>query len=284
MAPSTPVCHKTSPAHHRMSSVNAPTALVDAAAANLVAHFGYAQARVPTMRIVQQPDLVAVDCGWPCDTFNAVCRTRLRPERVRARIEWTLGWFGERDHPWSWWVGPADTPADLPEHLAAAGLAAAERELVMAVPLDEASSAPAAADLRIREVRTPKALAYFAQINAEHWTPPDPYVIAFYEAAARVLLDAESPLRFFVGYCGAEPVATVEITTAAGVIGVYNVSTLAPFRRRGFATAMVASALQACGGPGVTHAVLQAAPAGVSVYERLGFRAIGEVTEFKPTG
>ena len=51
-------------------------------------------------------DLVLTECGMPCDTFNAVCRSRLAPAEASARIREAIAWFAGR--PFSWWVGPAD--------------------------------------------------------------------------------------------------------------------------------------------------------------------------------
>lgn len=59
---------------------------------------------------------------------------------------------------------------------------------------------------------------------------------------------------------------------AAGVLGIYGVSTLPAHRRRGIATALTASV-------GASHpdldAVLQPSPAAASLYRRLGFNRIG---------
>src|SRR6185295_8969003 len=54
------------------------------------------------------------------------------------------------------------------------------------------------------------------------------------------------------------------------------------FRRRGFASAMMAHALEDARAAGLRTAVLQAAPDGVGVYRRLGFAEFGTIREYKP--
>jgi ribosomal protein S18 acetylase RimI-like enzyme len=53
-------------------------------------------------------------------------------------------------------------------------------------------------------------------------------------------------------------------------------------RRRGIGAAMTVHALRDAATRGARTAVLQAAPAGVSIYERAGFRTFGTITEYKP--
>jgi GNAT superfamily N-acetyltransferase len=257
--------------------------IADLADDNLATHFGYVQARVPGMRVWQR-DLVAVDCGMPCDTFNAVCRARLRGEDVSARVQDVVRWFAERRHPFSWWHGPADRPADLADHLTRAGLEPAESELAMAVRLQDVPAPAPSTRWTIVRADTSVRILDFARINAANRNPPDQAVVDFYAAATPLLVQPESPLQLFVAYWDDEPVATVEVTRTPGVLGVYNVSTIAAYRRRGIASDLIKFALRATAQADSAVAILQAAPNAASVYERLGFTSYGRITEFKPRG
>jgi predicted GNAT family acetyltransferase len=59
---------------------------------------------------------------------------------------------------------------------------------------------------------------------------------------------------------------------AAGVAGIYGVTTLAPFRGRGYATALTRATLALAPD---RPAVLQPTPAAAEIYRRLGFAPIG---------
>jgi ribosomal protein S18 acetylase RimI-like enzyme len=136
--------------------------------------------------------------------------------------------------------------------------------------------------LRIIRARSAREVADFARVQAANWDPPDPLVVRFYELAAAVLLSGDCPLRLYVGYLGAEPVAASEATRAGGVVGLYNVATRREFRRRGFGAALTAWPLRDGRAQGDRTAVLQAASEGVRLYERIGFRRYGDITEYKP--
>jgi ribosomal protein S18 acetylase RimI-like enzyme len=254
-----------------------------AMAANLSAHMSWVQSRLRGARVVDAPDLLLVDSGLACDTFNFVARARLAPERLEARVADALAFFAETGHPFSWWVGPGDGPEGLEEALGRAGLAAAEGELGMAAPLADLAPVDTSPNgLRVERARDAAQVADFAAVNAANWSPPDPDVLAFYEAAAPLLLGADSPLRLYVGYLGGRAVATAEACVAGGVVGLYNVATLESERRKGFGSALTVRPLLDAREEGVRTAVLQAAPDGQGVYARVGFRPSGRYTEFQP--
>jgi ribosomal protein S18 acetylase RimI-like enzyme len=257
--------------------------LAAAADLNLVVHAGWVQQRTPGMRVLGERGLVLVDSGLHCDTFNVVCHARLSKNDALDRVCGALNWFAALGRPFSWWVGPADQPPDLGEMLLAAGLERAETELAMAIELEairERDLRPHG--LQIHRVVTPAQLDDFARISAANWTPPDPHVLRFYEMAQPVLLTRESPLWLYVGYLDGLPVATAELTLGGGVAGLYNISTLEAFRRRGFGTALALQPLLDARAQDYSTAILQAAADGVSVYRRVGFEPFGEITEYKP--
>jgi len=67
-----------------------------------------------------------------------------------------------------------------------------------------------------------------------------------------------------------------------GDLGVFNVGTLEPARRRGLATALTASLVNAAVERGCTTATLQATPMAERVYEACGFRTVARILEYVP--
>jgi ribosomal protein S18 acetylase RimI-like enzyme len=233
------------------------------------------------MRAAVGADLVHADSGLDCDTFNAVCRARLAAASASTRVREAISWFEGR--PFSWWLGPSDTPSRLGELLEGAGLMRAETELAMGVDLHALH--PISTDpggLHIERVRSNEQLAQFARLLADLWTPPDEQVIEFYRIVAPLVLADDSALRPYVGYLEDRPVCTAEVTIGGGVVGLYNISTVTACRGRGFGTAVTVKPLLDALREGFEFAVLQAAAEGVGIYRKVGFEAYGEITEFKP--
>ncbi len=264
--------------------VDGPSDALEAADANFVTHAGWLQRRHPAMTVIEQPDLVVIDSGLPCDTFNLVCRARLDPSDAADRARAALARFHQGRRPFSWWVGPNDRPSDLHDVLLAVGLERAETELAMVADVldPRVREITPQHGFRIERVESEESLRAFAAISAANWTPPDAQVIRFYDLVSSALLSSDCPQWLYVGYLGDAPVATAELTVAGGVVGLYNISTLAACRRRGFGTALTLRPLLDARERGYRTAVLQASPAGVSIYERVGFRPFGEITEYKP--
>jgi ribosomal protein S18 acetylase RimI-like enzyme len=164
-----------------------------------------------------------------------------------------------------------------------AGLRLAETEIAMAADLSALRIHDLSpGGLAIRRVRTAAELQDFARIVAANWTPPDPEVCRFYELAAPVRLTRDAPQWLYVGYLAGAPVATAELTVGGGVAGLYNICTLADYRRRGIGTALTLQPLLDARKSGVHTGVLQAAADGVGIYTRIGFQRFGDITEYKP--
>jgi ribosomal protein S18 acetylase RimI-like enzyme len=228
------------------------------------------------------PELVLADSGLPADTFNCVCRARLPIDRVGPTITEVLAHFRRVERPFSWWVSPGDQPTDLGARLLDAGLVGTEAELAMALGLDRLAPSEPPAGLVVRRVSTADELGDFARVTAANWTPPDRHVSRYYATIKAALLAANSPQRYYVGYRDDEPVAVAEMTVGGGLVGLYNIATLASHRRRGFGTALTLHPLLEARTEGYRTGVLQAAEAGVGMYRRIGFETFGDITEYQP--
>ena len=81
-------------------------------------------------------------------------------------------------------------------------------------------------------------------------------------------------VRCYVGEVAGQPVTTSLAVTFGGYTGIFNVATVPGFRGRGFAAAVTAHAVADGLAAGSTWCWLEATPAGVAVYQRIGFRAL----------
>jgi len=85
----------------------------------------------------------------------------------------------------------------------------------------------------------------------------------------------------YVAYRDEEPVSTAAIVMGGGAIGVYNVATMPDQQRRGYGEAVMRHALdQARREHGIERSILQSTPAGLRLYERMGYRKITRVSVY----
>jgi ribosomal protein S18 acetylase RimI-like enzyme len=85
----------------------------------------------------------------------------------------------------------------------------------------------------------------------------------------------------YVGYCDKEPVSTAATVIGGGAVGVYNVATVPVYQRRGYGEAVMRYALDdARREYGIERSILQSTPAGLRLYERMGYRKVTTVAVY----
>jgi ribosomal protein S18 acetylase RimI-like enzyme len=85
----------------------------------------------------------------------------------------------------------------------------------------------------------------------------------------------------YVGYVDDEPVSTTAIVIGGSAVGVYNVATLPGHQRRGYGETVMRHAMaDARRSHGIERTILQSTPAGLKLYERMGFRTITRVAVY----
>ena len=87
--------------------------------------------------------------------------------------------------------------------------------------------------------------------------------------------------RGFVGTAGGTPVAIIAMVATRDSLGVYSLSTLPEWRRRGYGEALLRAAVAAeQARTGIQRVVLQSTDAGYSLYRRLGFREVAKFSVY----
>jgi ribosomal protein S18 acetylase RimI-like enzyme len=220
--------------------------------------------------------VLADDIGYltanvPVVPLNLVVTTRLVADDADERIDAALAWFAERDMPIGWWIGPRESPSDLPSRLEARGFVTEERGSGMVADLGALPDEPPPDGVLIERVVDEATFRIACATMAEGFGGPASLGEAFTAFSVLGFEDA-APSRTYVARIEGRPVATSLGLVLGEVLGIFNVATIEDARRRGIGRAITLAALRDGAARGASAAVLQASDVGHGVYERLGFR------------
>jgi GNAT superfamily N-acetyltransferase len=246
---------------------------------NLVEAFESVARIVPGGAIERIGGLTAVRGGMPGPGFNWVFGLT-RPTSVAKVTEGIKRLFLRTRTEFQFLTLP-ETSEELDPVIQAMGLT--ETEVVPGMVLDPIPGfrhRPPKA-LKIRRATRPKEATDHLRTGAMGFgVAPD-----FFDAwKPAILAGASGPWAqgvSYTGYVGGKPAATSVRIRTGGVAGIYFVSTLPEFRRRGFGEAMTWRAISDGRAAGCKLSYLQASKMGRPIYERMGFRVIEEYTEWR---
>jgi ribosomal protein S18 acetylase RimI-like enzyme len=220
------------------------------------------------------PDVLWTISDIPFIHFNGVLRAQLAPENVEATIEAATSRCRSRNVPLLWLIGPATRPANLGAYLEAHGVNHAWDSIGMAADLLALNEdLPAPPSLTIEQVSDVETLRQWSHVVCGVFEWPEFVEHAWVDFFVSVGFEARLPLRCYLGRLDGEPVATSYVILAAGVAGIYGVTTAPEARRQGVGTAVVLAPLREARALGYRVAILHAASEmAFSVYHRIGFR------------
>jgi ribosomal protein S18 acetylase RimI-like enzyme len=178
---------------------------------------------------------------------------------------------------WSFWLG---------EDLLHPAGRRASREIFHSVGMRRISSAPgmiaetlapparALPEIVCRPVSDSATRSAFAGLTSTCFDIPYSIARAVYEPESAW----SGAYRGFVGFVRERPVAMVALVRAEGALGIYSLGTLPEYRRRGYAEALLRSALEEKQ-PGELL-VLESTESGYPLYRRLGFREAAQFSVY----
>jgi GNAT superfamily N-acetyltransferase len=106
-------------------------------------------------------------------------------------------------------------------------------------------------------------------------------VVAYFDGLSQYPMSQYPAMRFYLGIYEGQTVATGTMFVGQETVGIYDIVTLAAYRRRGIGSAIFAHLLQEAQLCQHRHATLQASPDGLGIYERAGFTAVGNAHVFE---
>lgn len=249
------------------------TALVAAIEDNAADLYRAFLPRLPHAEVHDDLDVFHGSSAIPTPLCNAIACARFPAAGANERIDAVLARFRRRRLPVTWWTGPMTTPADLGRRLERRGFRLASDMAGMAVDLDSLpDESPPAPGLSAERVADGRTLAAWMHAFTSGFRISPAAAMALEQAFGEIGFEDDAPCRHYLGRSiGNGPGASATLVRGAEAAGLYNITTIAPLRRRGLGAAVTLAALHDARTLGYRYAVLHATASGAELYRTLGF-------------
>ena len=248
-------------------------ALATAIEANLLKYYQYI-GRSDCVELCDNQKLTRFITGIPHPFMNGIFCKHFTPF---VAIKEELDLLESQNLPFLCWIGSAAQSADWGTQLKAYGLVYDQDYACMAadlLALNEEFNQPE--NLIIEPISDKEIL--------NHWINSALIGFGLSSNSDKTCLDLFSglgfdmPLRNYVGLMDGKPVATSQLFLAAGVAGIYWVTTIPEARRQGIGMALTLAPLREARAMGYRIGVLHPSDMGRGVYRRLGFNEYGKLS------
>jgi GNAT superfamily N-acetyltransferase len=209
----------------------------------------------------------------PSAMFNSVMDAHLASEQVDAAIQMIVSDAQARNVPLLWWIGPSTRPTTLGAHLEHHGFMRDGESPGMAVELTslcEPSVKPAGLSITFAHDETTWREWSITMMRGFGALSPNEQSVKPWCTILRQGTPGKT--LAYTGWLDGKPVATALLFLAAGVAGIYFVTTMPEARRKGIGAHMTWHALQQARDMGYRIGVLEASEMGLGVYRSLGFQ------------
>lgn len=175
------------------------------------------------------------------------------------------------DKPFSWLL----TQEQPDIHLLQSGFKGPDPSPEMLIDLTNYISPNLDPAIKIIEVKTKSELYQWAQVASETFELNTYDLIDFFKP----LIDVCKDIPYLALY-NDEPAATSLVYCSKETAGIYAMSTLTKFRRKGLGTAAVNACLEIAKNKKMKNAVLYASAIGKFLYENIGFKTVHVLKEY----
>lgn len=225
------------------------------------------------MKVEPTESYVLINSDYKRDTFNLVISKNFDSEDGKRTIAKVCEEFNSARLPAAWWTCEEFRDAYVSSTLEEHGFIEDEVDMGMVANLDDLpQEIQYPLNLKFRMATSFEEINEFGKIIASLFEPPDDFVMPFYRRVGELNNLENRPLRLFLGYVDNKPVCTSSIFLLRQTASLFDISTLQEFRNRGYGSAITHYTLSYAKKLGAHFAILQAAPDGVNIYKRMGFK------------
>ena len=238
--------------------------------------------RTPNARQFKGIGVTVSSGGLPFDLSNLALGAYYPPtisdEQIDEEIEATKRFFSERNVPWIWWLGPNTQPPDMLQRLKEHGLTGNSPlpAMVATLPSKRISLNP---DVTVWQANDRSDLEAASHIRRAAFDFPYSIPFSYFEDMEGDWLRGD-PARLYLARVENGPPASIgALIMGEGYPGVYVMTTMQDWRRKGLGKAILNRIMEDASTNGHQMIMLTASNQGFPLYQKFGFEHIFDYQE-----
>jgi GNAT superfamily N-acetyltransferase len=220
--------------------------------------------------------------GLPIDLSNlalgAHYPSTVAADEIDEEIQTVKSFFSERNVPWIWWLGPDTRPTDMLRRLTKHGLTGHSPLPAMAatLPFRQRTINP---DITVWQAENRSDLEAASQIRRSIFELPPDTNFSYFEDMATDWLRNEQAHLYLARSKDGPPASIGALILGEGYPGVYVMTTLPAWERKGLGSAILDHILRDAENNGHNMIFLTASAKGFPLYQKFGFEHLFDYQE-----
>lgn len=256
--------------------------IVEIADEHTLAVQAWLSSRTPVAVQIQGIGTTVSSGGLPIDLSNLVLGAHYPPtctgEEIDKEIQTVKRFLLERNVPWIWWLGPNTKPPDMLHRLSAHGLTGHSPLPAMAAALP-AKKRATNSDVIVWQAETRSDLGAASQIRRSIFELPPDMTFSYFEDMAADWLRNDPARLYLARYKDGPPASIGALILGNGYPGVYVMTTLPEWERKGLGSAILDRILRDAEIDGHSMIFLTASTKGFPLYRKFGFEHLFDYQE-----
>jgi len=222
---------------------------------------------------VPAPAIYAMSSGIPTDDLNWVWNEKPLTRENGKTIDQIKNYYEQLSLPFWWWVYPTGQSPLTEKMLQSAGLHFFKAMPCLAADLSaQALPAGGSSDLEIKLVRDKNDLSLWENTSFAGFDIEDYSRKQYKKFIASFDISSGSPQQLLLACWEGNPAATALLFFYQDTAGIYFVSTLPGYRRKGIGLTVTLAAMQYAKVAGFKLIILQSSELGLNIYKEAGFQ------------
>ena len=244
----------------------------------------YIARQVNGMDVKETKDYITVDCGLPADTFNIITLLNSNVTEGIEKLYKEVEYYNQKKFPMSVWFWDDKQEQTIKSELIKLGLKEAEKNIAMVAELKTIHpriNMPVG--FTIQKASSSGQIKKFGETLANLFGTSEEgkNVQAYYNQTSSLNLWNSDNMKLYLGLYKGEVVSVGSLVCTKDSVGIYDIATKEEMRGKGFGSTMFNFLLQEAKQLKNMYCVLEASPDGINIYEKSGFKAVGQMTVFE---